>query len=86
MNLPGFDFDSSQDVLSHLHKDQAGLVPDFIPSNRLSNVCAMPPGTQVTHAEPCVASIYQLDGIVRRAPALQQTADARTVESQEVVA
>jgi hypothetical protein len=25
-----------------------------------------------------VASIYQLDGLVRRAPALQQTADART--------
>ncbi|MEJ2804261.1 hypothetical protein WAE61_20455, partial [Comamonadaceae bacterium PP-2] len=27
--------------------------------------------------EPCVATIYQLDGIVRRAPALQLTADAR---------
>jgi NADH-quinone oxidoreductase subunit G len=31
---------------------------------------------------PVVASIYQLDGIVRRAPSLQLTADAR----QEVVA
>jgi NADH-quinone oxidoreductase subunit G len=26
---------------------------------------------------PCVASIYQLDGLVRRAPSLQLTADAR---------
>jgi NADH-quinone oxidoreductase subunit G len=26
---------------------------------------------------PCVASIYQLDSLVRRAPSLQMTADAR---------
>jgi len=26
---------------------------------------------------PCVASIYQLDSLVRRAPSLQLTADAR---------
>jgi NADH-quinone oxidoreductase subunit G len=29
-------------------------------------------------AAPVVASIYQLDGVVRRAPSLQLTADART--------
>jgi NADH-quinone oxidoreductase subunit G len=28
-------------------------------------------------ADPVVASIYQLDGLVRRAPSLQLTADAR---------
>jgi NADH-quinone oxidoreductase subunit G len=37
--------------------------------------------------EPVVASIYQLDGLVRRAPALQATADARqAVRGEEVVA
>jgi NADH-quinone oxidoreductase subunit G len=35
-------------------------------------------------AAPVVASIYQLDGVVRRAPSLQLTADART--AQEVAA
>ncbi len=86
MSLPGFEFDSSQEVLRHLHRDQAGVVPGFVPAHRLSNVCAMPSGNQVTQAKPCVASIYQLDGIVRRAPALQLTADARTAELQEVAA
>jgi len=30
---------------------------------------------------PCVASIYQLDSLVRRAPSLQLTADARNAKS-----
>jgi NADH-quinone oxidoreductase subunit G len=86
MSLPGFDFDTSQEVLNHLHKDQASGASDFVPANRLSNVCAIPSEIQVMRAEPCVASIYQLDGIVRRAPSLQLTADARLAESQEVSA
>ena len=32
---------------------------------------------------PAVASIYQLDGLVRRAPSLQLTADARQAASLE---
>jgi NADH-quinone oxidoreductase subunit G len=43
----------------------------------LSNAC----GSEVRLAghvdTPCVASIYQLDSLVRRAPSLQLTADAR---------
>ena len=31
-------------------------------------------------SEPAVAAIYQLDGTVRRAASLQQTADARTAK------
>jgi len=34
---------------------------------------------------PAVASIYQLDGLVRRAPSLQLTADARQAASVEGV-
>ena len=39
-----------------------------------------------TSAHPVSASIYQLDGIVRRAPSLQLTADARAARAQEVTA
>jgi NADH-quinone oxidoreductase subunit G len=31
-------------------------------------------------AEPVVADIYRLDSLVRRAPSLQRTADARSVQ------
>jgi hypothetical protein len=57
--------------------------------NHLNNRCDLKgpvPGSSQSHVEPCVASIYQLDGIVRRASALQMTADARSAKTQEVVA
>ena len=50
---------------------------ELVPVGKLSN--AQP----VVHVEgspgttPCTASIYQLDGLVRRSPSLQMTADAR---------
>ncbi|MDO5290152.1 MAG: NADH-quinone oxidoreductase subunit NuoG [Pseudomonadota bacterium] len=44
-------------------------------SNRTSAPAAVPAPTQAPMPRP--VGIYQLDGIVRRAPALQQTADAR---------
>jgi NADH-quinone oxidoreductase subunit G len=34
----------------------------------------------VIPGQPCVASIYQLDSLVRRASSLQLTADARSAE------
>ena len=74
LNLPGFDFESSQDVL----KQVAGADGGHVSENRLGN------GTQpeiivsaASGAEPSVATIYQLDGLVRRATSLQLTADAR---------
>ncbi|MGI9134969.1 MAG: hypothetical protein ACR2I0_13690, partial [Rhodoferax sp.] len=73
-------------VLQHMHADNGG-VPEFVPANRLSNasrVAAAPVVAEV--AEPCVAGIYQLDGIVRRAPALQHTKDARAAHAPEVTA
>ena len=46
-------------------------------TDRLSNATTASVDTSAVEHHPCVASIYQLDGIVRRAPSLQLTADAR---------
>jgi NADH-quinone oxidoreductase subunit G len=43
----------------------------------LSNAVSVNIDTQRATLEPCVAPIYQLDGLVRRASSLQLTADAR---------
>ena len=71
--LPGFDFESSQDVLK--------LVPGLnAVADKLSNASAAV--IKLANADktvPAVASIYQLDGLVRRATSLQLTADARGV-------
>jgi NADH-quinone oxidoreductase subunit G len=77
LKLPGFEFDSSQEVLANLsveHRDGANFVPAALLGNS--------PATSRTELSsvdvaPVVASIYQLDGIVRRATSLQLTADAR---------
>ena len=75
LGLSGFDADSSQAVLaSALPGFRVGEVVD---SARLSNAVASAIDTQAATLEPCVAPIYQLDGLVRRASSLQLTADAR---------
>jgi len=84
--LPGFDFESSQDVLMTVLADNAGLVPSKVPVTALSNANAGSAISQAGWVEPCVASIYQLDGLVRRAPSLQSTADAKAADTQEVQA
>ncbi|MDM0012939.1 NADH-quinone oxidoreductase subunit NuoG [Variovorax sp. J22P168] len=85
LGLPGFAFESTADVLADLD------TPAQVAADRLSNatgarIDAAAPGA----AAPVVASIYQLDSIVRRAPSLQLTADARRAaalsEGQEVLA
>ena len=78
LGLPGFDFESSQEVLSHMHRDNAGGVPSLVPATLLSNAYRLPMVSgDRTSGEPCVAGIYQLDSIVRRASSLQLTADGR---------
>jgi NADH-quinone oxidoreductase subunit G len=76
LGLPAFDFESSQDVLKtawgvqdagQSHVAPAGL------SNGTQVAIDLTPATML----PVTASIYQLDGLVRRSPALQATADAR---------
>ena len=71
LGLPQLAFETSQDVLKQI---------SATPLN-LSNAC----GSEVRMAgavdTPCVASIYQLDSLVRRAPSLQLTADARNAQA-----
>ena len=77
MGLPGFEFESSQDVLRSLGLSaaEAGVQ---LPADRLSNATRAAIAVPTAAAGvPVVASIYQLDGMVRRATSLQMTADAR---------
>ncbi|MBG6074266.1 NADH-quinone oxidoreductase subunit NuoG [Polaromonas sp. CG_9.11] len=80
LGLPGFNFESSSDVLKSIRDADAS----HIASDRLGN--AIQHGVDVSAVSgpaPVVASIYQLDGLVRRATSLQLTADARKAASFE---
>ena len=74
LGLPGFDFESSQDVLKQVPGIEAGKVVADRLDNSFSAAVTL---STATHAVPAVASIYQLDSLVRRATSLQLTADAR---------
>jgi NADH-quinone oxidoreductase subunit G len=78
LGLPGFDADSTQAVLAQALPGVAS--GQVVPPQRLDNRTAAAVDTRVTSGTPCVASIYQLDGLVRRAPSLQLTADARAAQ------
>jgi NADH-quinone oxidoreductase subunit G len=72
LGLPGFAFESTADVLATIGDKGA------VPPNALSNATSVNAvASSGATAAPVVASIYQLDSIVRRAPSLQLTADAR---------
>ena len=74
LGLPGFDFESSQDVLKRI----PGTETTEVLAGRLGNESQGPITVSLTAGPaPVVASIYQLDGLVRRASSLQLTADAR---------
>ncbi len=75
LGLGGFAQESSQDVLTQALPGVAG--GEFVSGARLSNKTAAAIDTTAAAAQPCVASIYQLDALVRRAGSLQLTADAR---------
>lgn len=84
LGLPGFDFESSQDVL----KQVQGVDMAQVPADKLGNELAGASEANIILSAaagliPAVASIYQLDGLVRRAPSLQLTADARQAASLE---
>ncbi|MFM8692420.1 MAG: NADH-quinone oxidoreductase subunit NuoG [Limnohabitans sp.] len=74
-DLPGFDYETSQEVLECVQSQAL----------ELSNATSAAIVADIGSREPCCAAIYQLDGIVRRAPSLQLTADARA-HAQEVAA
>ncbi|PIF36346.1 NADH dehydrogenase subunit G [Delftia sp. 60] len=74
LGVQGVDYETSQDVLA-----AATAAATSVPANLLGN--GAPAVNSIAngagHAAPVVASIYQLDSIVRRATSLQLTADAR---------
>jgi NADH-quinone oxidoreductase subunit G len=70
LGLPGFEFETAEEVRS--------LALPANVSAQLSNATQASIRLDAAAAEPCTASIYQLDSLVRRAPSLQLTADART--------
>jgi NADH-quinone oxidoreductase subunit G len=76
LDLPGFGFETSQEVLA-----AATAAPPV-----LNNTTQAAITLTASASEPAVASIYQLDGLVRRAPSLQLTADARAVREEGVAA
>ena len=78
LGLPGFDFESSQDVLKQIQ----GVEGAHVASDKLGNSGdAAITLISVASAVPAVATIYQLDGLVRRATSLQLTADARVASA-----
>ena len=86
LDLQGFDFDASTDVLNKLTGQSMAL--GSIPVEKLGNLTASVIDVSETEIEPVSAAIYQIDGIVRRASSLQMTADANATRNspQEVTA
>jgi NADH-quinone oxidoreductase subunit G len=77
LGLPGFDADSAQAVLA---ATLPGLATgSLVDASRLSNAGNAFIDLNPAQGQPCVAAIYQLDSLVRRASSLQLTADARGV-------
>ena len=81
VDLPGFDFDASTDVLNKLTDQSTAL--SSIPAEKLSNLVNTATSSAIdlseTNVQPSNAAIYQIDGIVRRASSLQMTADAKVI-------
>jgi NADH-quinone oxidoreductase subunit G len=81
--LPGFNQETAQDVLAEVLA-QRGLAgqtaPLQLPASALNNATSVAADLSPVQGQPAQASIYQLDGVVRRAPSLQLTADARAAQ------
>jgi len=69
LGLPGFEQETLEQV-------RAQALPQDVAA-RLSNACSAWIDVNPVPGQPASASIYQLDGLVRRAASLQQTADAK---------
>lgn len=76
LGISGVDYETSQEVLAAATGGVA-QVPAGQLSNAAKAVSSLPAAGSMP--APVVASIYQLDSIVRRATSLQLTADARQV-------
>jgi NADH-quinone oxidoreductase subunit G len=82
LGLSGFEFESAQEVLVTARGTQDAQA-SHVQGGRLSNATTAAINVSADGAPPITAAIYQLDSIVRRAPSLQLTADARAVHLAE---
>jgi NADH-quinone oxidoreductase subunit G len=82
LGVSEMSFESTQDVLSAM--GATGIDGKAVASDRLNNTYSGSIDLTPAEVRPAVASIYQLDGLVRRSGSLQLTADARA--AQEVAA
>jgi len=85
LNLPGFEFESSQAVLASALPACKGAVHQ-LSSAELSNATSATVEAAREVPAPVTASIYALDGLVRRAPSLQMTNDAKQAMREGVAA
>ena len=76
LGLPGFDYESAQAVLVATRGAEHAPTAS-VQGNVLGNATSASIDLSPSAGHPAAASIYQLDGIVRRAPSLQLTADAK---------
>ncbi len=84
LGLQGLQQESAPDVLSAA---LPGVVSgQLVPGLKLSNAQSLVSGVSASSTVPCTASIYQLDGLVRRSSSLQMTADARAAAASTGVA
>jgi NADH-quinone oxidoreductase subunit G len=74
LGVPGFDFNSSEEVLQDIQGISAGVVVPTKLTNTTNAAIDLVAGSD---ALPVVSGIYELDSIVRRAPSLQLTVDAK---------
>ncbi|MDB5750093.1 MAG: nuoG, partial [Ramlibacter sp.] len=75
LGVQGFEYESAQDVLAAARGADAGQA--MVQGDRMNNATSAAIRMGEAAGTPVTASIYQVDGIVRRAPSLQLTADAR---------
>jgi NADH-quinone oxidoreductase subunit G len=82
LGLPGFNFESAQEILVAARGAQDAQAT-HVQGGKLSNATSAAADLSGAAGKPVTASIYQLDSIVRRAPSLQLTADARAARVQQ---
>jgi NADH-quinone oxidoreductase subunit G len=89
LHVPGFEYQSSEDVLKELRglcgpaaseslagKGQA--VGSYAGTHRVNGA----PASAATHVPVVELNMYQADALVRRAPSLQKTREGRTPPAQ----
>jgi NADH-quinone oxidoreductase subunit G len=82
LGLPGFGFESVQEVLAAARGAQDAQT-SHVQGGKLSNATSASIDGSAASGTPVTAAIYQLDSIVRRAPSLQLTADGRLANVRE---